>query len=430
MIRRIEDLFMYTQESGAGSAGGTLTQFEKRRLEEEAAKKKAAEEAAKQAELGSLYDQALVETDATNAAAIAESGARITEAETVTPAQGRDFYANAQGAAFADGAGVTETETVGQDPDAVHAAGLAGEFDKDVVPIVDKAIVDNEDPEEDPEEDPAFDDYTAYLKELGLGDPSIKAGQTAFERMLADNKLRQQASSQGYGDLYQQAKESSTRRKGLSDTTGFSGGQAEQFSDKLSAAEIGALGGIGRGRLNAADAIEAEKGSFYSDALLEAQQTQEYQDYREDRGFDIASKITQIQNDPTLTDAQKESLIASFEGADADATAGNFDPGDLGFVGTSAEADFLTNEWSYKAKPGVLGGATSIELPDGSTKDFDNVESLVDYFQTEVNKLTGDDSIEIINKDFTNQIKFKVTNLQGGVGEYFTIEAAMEALGK
>jgi hypothetical protein len=116
-----------------------------------------------------------------------------------------------------------------------------------------------------------------YMQALGT---NTLAGQTysdALARQLAAVQERRMGVQESYSDLYQQARMSQSRRQGLSDTSGLTGGMADQYGSKLSAAEMGALGQIGMGREQAMRQTGLEELAAPSNAFLEARQMQEFE---------------------------------------------------------------------------------------------------------------------------------------------------------
>jgi len=119
--------------------------------------------------------------------------------------------------------------------------------------------------------------YSQYYTQQN--DPA-KAGSDAFRRAVA-SQLRQsyetqRQTGQSYSDLYQQARRQATRAGAMSDTSGFSGGMARGQSARMSAAEIQALSGIGAQRERAMRDIELQRQAIPSNALIEAQQADQY----------------------------------------------------------------------------------------------------------------------------------------------------------
>lgn len=167
--------------------------------------------------------------------------------------------------------------------------------------------------------------FDVYLKNLGLGEAAVSAGTRSLSRILEENQMRQESAAQSYSDMYQQARDLATRRGGLSNVSGFTGGMAQQQADRLSAAEMAQLTTLGVQRESTLRGIEAEKQTAWSDALLEAQQTQDIVTAQQDRTLAIESQVMDVQTqlaafadiaDEDLTDAQraqKASLEAYLE---------------------------------------------------------------------------------------------------------------------
>ena len=169
--------------------------------------------------------------------------------------------------------------------------------------------------EKDRIEKEAQDIYQKYYTQQN--DPA-KAGSDAFRRAVA-TQLRQSYEQQrrtgeSYSDLYQQARRQATRRGAMSDVSGFSGGQARGAAARMSAAEIQALSGIAAQREGAIRDIRAQRQAIPSNALIEAQQADDFTRARqalESERIEAIQKIVgNAQTYEGLSDKRKAQLRA------------------------------------------------------------------------------------------------------------------------
>ena len=118
-------------------------------------------------------------------------------------------------------------------------------------------------PQKNTEPDPNQDLYNQLL---GMSSQRI-LGDT-----LKGLQEQQEGTSRTYSQMYQDLLRNQRMQRGLSDTSGFSGGMAEQYSDKLSAAQMAALGQVGIGRAAAMSDIQSQRRMAPYDALTQAVQ--------------------------------------------------------------------------------------------------------------------------------------------------------------
>ncbi|NDG52032.1 MAG: hypothetical protein EBY39_03250 [Flavobacteriia bacterium] len=128
-------------------------------------------------------------------------------------------------------------------------------------------------------------------------DPA-KAGSDAFRRAVA-TQLRQsyeqqRNTEQSYSDLYQQARRQATRQGAMSSMAGFSGGRAKGQAARASAAEIQALSSIAGQREAAVREILSQRQAIPSNALIEAQQADQYTRAIEAANVERAKSIREI----------------------------------------------------------------------------------------------------------------------------------------
>ena len=149
--------------------------------------------------------------------------------------------------------------------------------------------------EKDRVEQEARDIYNQYYTRQN--DPA-KAGSDAFRRAVA-SQLRQsyqqqRETGQTYSDLYQQARRQATRMGAMSDASGFSGGMARGQAARASAAEIQALSNIAAQRESAMRDIMGQRQAIPSNALIEAQQADQYARAIETANRERAAQIFDI----------------------------------------------------------------------------------------------------------------------------------------
>jgi len=149
--------------------------------------------------------------------------------------------------------------------------------------------------EKDRIEQEAQDIYSKYYTQQN--DPA-KAGSDAFRRAVA-SQLRQsyeqqRQTGQTYSNLYQQARRQATRMGAMSDVSGFSGGMARGQAARASAAEIQAMSNIAAQREGAIRDILAQRQAIPSNALIEAQQADQYTRAIETANRERAAQIFEI----------------------------------------------------------------------------------------------------------------------------------------
>lgn len=100
------------------------------------------------------------------------------------------------------------------------------------------------------------------------------------QRLLTDRLAgldeQQQVTSQTYSQMYQDLLRNQRMQRGLSDTRGFSGGMADQYSEKLGASQIAALGQVGIGREAATRDIQSQRRMAPFETALQAGQIQQF----------------------------------------------------------------------------------------------------------------------------------------------------------
>ena len=152
-----------------------------------------------------------------------------------------------------------------------------------------------------------YNDYLTQAQEIYNRDienkyPGVTLNTTAMQRSIASDLASRadqiQATDQTYTDLYQQAKQQALLRRGASDTTGFTGGQAAGYQADLSAAEIQALGQIGTARQQAVGAIANQPVDYFANYIQEMQGLTTAQALEDQLG--ISTTAGQLTDNPEL----------------------------------------------------------------------------------------------------------------------------------
>lgn len=115
-----------------------------------------------------------------------------------------------------------------------------------------------------------------YEKRYDPSAAAVDAYRRAMSTQLRQSYDQQRATGRTYSDLYQQARRQATRAGAMSDVSGFSGGMAQGQDARASAAEIQALSSIAAQREGAMRDIAAQRQAIESNALIEAQQAEQY----------------------------------------------------------------------------------------------------------------------------------------------------------
>lgn len=116
-----------------------------------------------------------------------------------------------------------------------------------------------------------------YMESLGTDTLAGQAYSEALARRLASIDEQQLSAGQTYGDMYEQARMSQARRRGVSDTTGMTGGMADQLNTRVSAAEMASLGQIGMGREATMRQLERQELDAPMAAFEEGRQIEAYE---------------------------------------------------------------------------------------------------------------------------------------------------------
>jgi hypothetical protein len=234
-----------------------------------------------------------------------------------------------------------------------------------------------------------------YMQALGT---NTLAGQTysdALARQLAAVQDRRMGIQESYSDLYQQARMSQSRRQGLSDTSGLTGGMADQYGSKLSAAEMGALGQIGMGREQAMRQTGLEELAAPSNAFMEARQMQEFE-----------------QGNQAFTEQMRQNAIAIISDPNVPQEVKNFYQNQLAQqYGVGPGAPGTVGPGGMATSPGVTDAAT---IP---------TVQRVEAFATAFTEL-GLDNVKIKQSPFKDSIVSNANDLGRLVTELGTANAA------
>jgi hypothetical protein len=166
-----------------------------------------------------------------------------------------------------------------------------------------------------------------YEKRYNPPAAAVDAYKRAMTRQLRENYGQQRESERSYSDLYQQARRQATRMGGMSDVSGFSGGMRRGRDARISAAEIRALSGIAGQRESALRALGEQRQAISSNALLEAQQAEQYdRAVRAQRAADYQSVLETIGKVKTYADipADKKGLLKTQYGISDQASLERF----------------------------------------------------------------------------------------------------------
>jgi hypothetical protein len=142
------------------------------------------------------------------------------------------------------------------------------------------------------------------------------AGQNAFRE--AYNRLKAEADAargnitQNYADAYQQLRKQNYAQGlgGAAAQTGLSGGQAGQMGNRVSAAQMGALGNFMQGQEKAFRDQKVGEASIYSNALLEGQQAQQMEREEQQYNYQREEQKKAILDSNDSTDQKIASLKA------------------------------------------------------------------------------------------------------------------------
>jgi hypothetical protein len=147
---------------------------------------------------------------------------------------------------------------------------------------------------------------------FGQNTSGANAFKAAYDRLKAEADARKQGISQDYSSAYQQLRgQTYTQGLGAAAQRGLSGGQAAGARSAVGAQQMGALGNLMQGQERALREAKVGEGSIYSNALLEGQQAQQYEQSQEQYNYQRQQQINTIQNDKTLTPEQKRDALVS-----------------------------------------------------------------------------------------------------------------------
>ena len=147
---------------------------------------------------------------------------------------------------------------------------------------------------------------------FGEGSSGAGAFKAAYDRLKAEAEARKQGIGENYSSAYQQLRQQGYGMGlGASAQRGLSGGQAAGVRNAISAQQMGQLGNLMQGQERALREAKVGEQSIYSNALLEGQQAQEYENSRLNQ---IRAILTNPDGTPrdinTLSEIERQQLIA------------------------------------------------------------------------------------------------------------------------
>ena len=147
---------------------------------------------------------------------------------------------------------------------------------------------------------------------FGEGSSGSGAFKAAYDRLKAEAEARKQGIGQDYSSAYQQLRQQGYGMGlGASAQKGLSGGQAEGVRGAISAQQMGQLGNLMQGQEKALREAKLGESSIYSNALIEGQQAQEYENARLAQIQGILTNPDGSQKDlKDLTPIERQRLIA------------------------------------------------------------------------------------------------------------------------
>jgi hypothetical protein len=147
---------------------------------------------------------------------------------------------------------------------------------------------------------------------FGEGSSGSGAFKAAYDRLKAEAEARKQGIGQDYSSAYQQLRQQGYGMGiGASAQKGLSGGQAEGVRGAISAQQMGQLGNLMQGQEKALREAKLGESSIYSNALIEGQQAQEYENARLAQIEGILKNPDGSQKDINdLTPIERQRLIA------------------------------------------------------------------------------------------------------------------------
>jgi uncharacterized protein YbjQ (UPF0145 family) len=186
------------------------------------------------------------------------------------------------------------------------------------------------------------------FKEGSAGENAFKA---AYDRLKAESQQRMSGIQSQYGNLYSNLRNQQyAQGLGMAAQSGFSGGQAQGLRGRLGAEQIKALGGLAGQRQQAVLGENVNRSSIYSNALLEGQQAQQYEQDQQQAALVRQQTIDAIVNNKDLTAEEKQRQLEEYgvdpqeaytQSGQADVdTYGGQNKMFLGDIASSAQIDF------------------------------------------------------------------------------------------
>ena len=132
---------------------------------------------------------------------------------------------------------------------------------------------------------------------FGTSGAGANAFKAAYDRLKAEAEAAKQNIGTNYGAAYQQLRQQGYGMGlGASAQKGLSGGQAVGVQQKVGAQQMGALGNLMQGQEQALRDAKLSENSIYSNALLEGQQAEDYEQQRTINNFNRTTQATLIVN--------------------------------------------------------------------------------------------------------------------------------------
>lgn len=152
----------------------------------------------------------------------------------------------------------------------------------------------------------------AQQNPFGTSGAGANAFKAAYDRLKAEAEARKQGISQDYATAYQQLRQQGYGMGlGAAAQKGLSGGQAAGVSQRVGAQQMGALGNLMQGQERALREAKVGEQSIYSNALLEGQQAQQYQQQQEQYGFQREQQIAGVLANTEYSEETKKAMLKS-----------------------------------------------------------------------------------------------------------------------
>jgi hypothetical protein len=145
------------------------------------------------------------------------------------------------------------------------------------------------------------------------GSAGENAFRAAYERLKTQSNAERRDIGSNFSNAYQQLRQQNyAQGLGAAAQSGLSGGQAAGVRQSLSAQQMGALGNLMQGQERALREQKVGEASIYSNALLEGQQAQQYQQEQQQSGLVRQQTIDAILNNKDLTAEEKQRQLEEY----------------------------------------------------------------------------------------------------------------------